>query len=71
MDDLRESGESEQEADNVTLLHADPEQTRRRDLIIEKARGGSTGFVSVAWAPEFTTFENSKDDQPHWSDAAQ
>jgi replicative DNA helicase len=57
MDDLRESGDIEQEADIVTLLHAPSEEKDVRDLLLEKVRGGRTGLVRVAWRPELTRFE--------------
>jgi replicative DNA helicase len=66
MDDLRESGDIESEADVVTLLHEPDDEDDRgqggtKDLIIEKARGGRTGVVRVAWRPELTLFENLPD----------
>lgn len=57
MDDLRESGDIEQEADAIALVHA-PGEERVRELLLEKARGGSTGLVRVGWRPELTRFEN-------------
>jgi replicative DNA helicase len=60
MDDLRESGDIEQEADNITLIHVTEHDGR--ELLIEKARGGRRGKVAVAWRPEFTLFENAPDD---------
>jgi replicative DNA helicase len=59
MDDLRESGDIEQEADNVTLIHVTEDDGR--ELLIEKARGGRRGKVEVAWRPELTLFENAPD----------
>ena len=61
MDDLRESGDIEQEADNVVLMDESDDEstaTATRDLIIAKARGGRTGPVSIGWVPECTLFEN-------------
>jgi replicative DNA helicase len=65
MDDLREGGDIEQEADNIVLLtEPEDEQEKKisRDLIIEKARGGRTGIVRVKWVPEYTLFENLPDE---------
>ena len=58
MDDLRESGDIEQEADVVTLLHGIPEEKFARELLLEKVRGGRTGLVQVGWRPELTRFES-------------
>ncbi len=77
IEDLRESGDIENEADNVVLIH-DPDPNvrtpvRMRELLIEKARGGSTGIVRVRWTPHATLFSNipdgegpvEDDEQPH------
>jgi replicative DNA helicase len=59
MDDLRESGDIEQEADVVVLVHAPGDDERDvRELVLEKARGGSTGVVRVGWRAELTRFES-------------
>jgi replicative DNA helicase len=60
MDDLRESGDIEQEADVITLIHqtTDDKGKEGRALIVDKARGGRVGTVSVGWRPELTRFEN-------------
>jgi replicative DNA helicase len=59
MDDLRESGDIEQEADVVVLVHAPDEETHARELLLEKVRGGSTGLLRVAWRAELTSFVNA------------
>lgn len=62
--DLRESGNIEQDANNVLFIHKDEseEKTIRR-LIVGKHRNGPTsqdvGDVLVAWIPETMRFENS------------
>lgn len=59
MDNLRESGDIEQEADNIALIHAPEEDTR--ELLVVKARGGRVGRASVIWRPELTWFDNPSD----------
>jgi replicative DNA helicase len=59
MNELRESGDIEQEADNITLIHA-PEEDRR-ELLIAKCRGGRRGMIAVSWRPELTWFANAPD----------
>jgi replicative DNA helicase len=65
MDDLRESGDIEQEADVITLIHQtevkdedDNKVSEGRSLIVDKARGGRVGVVKVGWRPELTKFVN-------------
>jgi replicative DNA helicase len=60
LSDLRESGEIEQAADAVVLLHREdyyePEHARagELDLIVAKNRNGATGTCSVAWQGRFS-----------------
>ncbi len=65
--DLRDSGEIEETADNVILLHnetATEEKTLWReepedvDIIIEKARGAVTGTVTFSYDPVTLLFED-------------
>lgn len=60
LSDLRESGDIEQDADNVLMLWRDPEHEKAgRSLVtvlIEKQRNGPTGKVCLAWEPEYTRF---------------
>ena len=66
MSDLRESGNIEQDADVVMLLHredyfhseSDYENTNTADIIIAKQRNGPTGNVELTWCPHWTRFEN-------------
>lgn len=60
LQDLRESGSIEQDADIVLLLHADPKEVKaaieaRRanalDLIVAKQRSGATGTVRMMFNP--------------------
>jgi len=73
MSDLRESGNIEQDADVVMLLHredyyhteADYEKTNVAEVIIAKQRNGPTGAVSLTWLAEMTRFESlSKVSEP-------
>jgi replicative DNA helicase len=64
MSDLRESGNIEQDADVVMLLHRedyyhnepDYEKTNTADIIIAKQRNGPTGQIEVTWNPQWTRF---------------
>lgn len=62
LSDLRDSGEIEQEADNVILLHPhepsayDP-STQVVDVLIEKQRNGPTACISLTYRRPFTRFE--------------
>ena len=66
MSDLRESGNIEQDADVVMLLHredyyhneVDYEKTNAAELIIAKQRNGPTGTIELAWHPQWTRFDN-------------
>jgi replicative DNA helicase len=63
MEDLREGGDIESEADNIALLHEVDDEPRLREIIVEKARGGAQGTVTVAWRPELTLFEDLPEGQ--------
>ncbi|MBO2517143.1 MAG: replicative DNA helicase [Clostridiales bacterium] len=66
LNDLRESGSIEQDADVVMFLHREgyyddtiPEDKKNiAEVIIAKQRNGSTGTVKLAWIPEYTLFDN-------------
>ena len=55
LDDLRESGELEHDADVVILLHRPP-MDPHTECIIAKNREGSVGIVHMTFAPEILTF---------------
>ncbi|MBS3821224.1 MAG: replicative DNA helicase [Phycisphaerae bacterium] len=68
MNDLRESGSIEQDADVVALLHNEDYYHRGEEgyvptgvtkLIIEKQRNGPTGIVNLVFRPECTRFEQA------------
>lgn len=66
LNDLRESGSIEQDADVVMFLHREgyyddsipEEQKNVAEIIVAKQRNGSTGTVKLAWIPEYTMFDN-------------
>lgn len=68
LSDLRESGSIEQDADVVAFIHREGYYKRDKEedgadnntaqIIIAKQRNGPTGFVELAWLPDFTRFEN-------------
>lgn len=53
MADLRESGEIENSADQIILLHQDPECPATLDLDVAKNRNGRTGTVRLSWAGHY------------------
>jgi len=64
-EDLRESGQIEQDSDAVILLHHRVEEvngstrpTYEVELIVDKNRHGRTGSVCLEWAPEFATLNS-------------
>lgn len=65
MSDLRESGNIEQDADVVMLLHRedyyhnepDYEQSNVAEVIVAKQRNGPTGTISLMWHKQWTRFE--------------
>jgi len=62
MSNLRGSGEIEQDADVIILLHHVTEHGEIvegvREVIVEKQRGGATGVGRVAWTKEYTRFSS-------------
>lgn len=61
LSDLRASGEIEQDADVVILIHGPTDRTGTReegiaDLIVAKQRNGPTGTVRVAWLADQARF---------------
>ena len=62
--DLKESGDIEQDADLVLLLHRFDAHDAERDpseaeINVGKFRHGSTGRIPVKWAGEFLTFQDA------------
>lgn len=55
MADLRESGGIEANADNIILLHRDPETPDQIEFNVEKNRHGRTGRVELAWRPDYSS----------------
>lgn len=64
LQDLRESGSIEQDADMVMFIYRDDyynpqaEQTNIAEIIIAKNRSGPVGTIPLLWMPSFTRFEN-------------
>jgi replicative DNA helicase len=63
LSDLRESGAIEQDADVVLFLHHPWKYNKDMpktlvEAIVEKHRGGPTGYVDLYWEAEFTNFKN-------------
>lgn len=64
LQDLRESGSIEQDADMVMFIYRDdyynPETDKKNiaEVIIAKHRAGPTGTVELLWMPNYTKFEN-------------
>ena len=64
LQDLRESGSIEQDADMVLFIYRDDsynppgEQTNIAEIIRAKNRRGSTGPVELLWMPNYTKFVN-------------
>lgn len=54
INDLKESGDLEQDADGVILIHREHSDS----LILAKNRGGPTGIIDVRWVPSLTKFED-------------
>lgn len=54
--DLRDSGEIEQNADMVILLHREKDTDAQTVAIVGKNRHGKTGDIDFVWHPEYTRF---------------
>ena len=69
LQDLRESGSIEQDADTIMMLYREeyydrenPHIKGRAELIINKQRNGPTGKVDLHWEPKYGVFENAVED---------
>ena len=64
LQDLRESGAIEQDADVITFIYrddyynADSPEKHISEVIIAKQRSGETGMIKLRWFGEYTLFEN-------------
>ena len=73
LSNLRESGDIEQAADKVIMIHQkmNPSDMRpnfaddaiEAELMVEKNRGGACGKVAVSWLPQITQFQDLKIEQ--------
>lgn len=66
MDDLKASGDIEQEADVVEIIHRDYLYDKKADptkavIILGKTRHGRDGMIPVKWRGEFTRFDNEEE----------
>jgi replicative DNA helicase len=74
--DLRESGEIEQDADNIVFIYRDDqyfddsEEPNVAELIISKQRNGSTGVVKVRFDAEWTRFDNLEYSDQEYEESA-
>jgi replicative DNA helicase len=66
--DLRQSGQIEQDADLVVLLHRPAENQEETqgsaEVIIGKQRSGATGSFQMAYIGEYTSFDDLYQDSP-------
>lgn len=58
--DIRDSGNIEQDADLILLLHRENEQTENATLIIGKNRHGATRDIPMTWKHEWTRYLETK-----------
>ena len=64
LQDLRESGSIEQDADIVMFIYRDDyynqdqPPTNIAEIIIAKNRSGPTGIIELLWMPQYTKFVN-------------
>ena len=62
LESLKESGDLEQDADAVVLLHRDPSQNASNaDAIVAKNRSGGNGEAKLDFANDTTSFSESRD----------
>ena len=68
LQDLRSSGDIEQDADMVWFIYrdevynTDTKDKSEAEIIIAKNRGGETGTAKLAWRGEFTKFTAKAED---------
>lgn len=65
MESLRESGQIEQDADLILLLHTEDEDTQNADrkLIVAKNKEGATGKMTLSFHGAIQTFYQQEDDR--------
>jgi replicative DNA helicase len=75
LSDLRDSGEIEQDADVVAMLHREslycdtPEWSGVAELLIRKNRNGPTGDLLLAYCPEYMRFDDYSGPNPRHQEA--
>lgn len=63
LSDLRESGNIEQDADEVVFIHPSSDSETVQHIIVAKNRNGATGATKVAWQKVYTRFDDLADDE--------
>jgi len=58
--DIRDSGNIEQDADLILLLHRENEQSENATLIIGKNRHGAARDIPMIWKHEWTRYLETK-----------
>ncbi len=70
LDDLRDSGSLEQDADIVAFLHRkNHKESGITNFILEKARNGPTGTVNLSLDRDITTFTDAGEETPEQAKA--
>lgn len=62
LDDLRQSGEIEEDSDCVIFLHRKRDENET-DVCVAKNRNGPTGSIKLAFLPQFVRFEETSIDE--------
>jgi replicative DNA helicase len=72
LNDLRESGAIEQDADLIAFIYRDEvynpttdENRNVAEIILAKQRNGPTGYFKLTFQPEFTRFRDHIEDSPY------
>jgi len=64
LSDLRGSGELEQDADVVLLLHRESRESDKLEIMVEKQRNGPTGVITMNFDRRYFRFEEAQDWKP-------
>jgi replicative DNA helicase len=71
LSDLRDSGEIEQDADIVAMLHTEQEQPGFAELLVRKNRNGALGTVNLRYQGEHMRFSNHQGSIPRQTQTGQ